>query len=76
MHIQLWDENKDKALKMVKPLYGTAPNRFMNEFFNALDPDSFVDSMKQLMNEDRGNIRLKITVEKININTQIKGSEQ
>ena len=72
MHIQLWDENKDKALKMVKPLYGTAPNRFMNEFFEAVDPDSFMNSMKQLLIEDRGNIRLKITVEKININPSKK----
>lgn len=66
MHIQLWDDNKDKAIKMVKPLMNTAPNRFINEFFDAVDSESFINSIRQLMMEERGNIRLKITVEKIN----------
>lgn len=70
MHIQL--EDKNKALAMVKPLFGAAPNRFINDFWDAVEPDSFIHSMKQLMSEDRGQIRLKITIEKVNINPSKK----
>lgn len=65
MHIEL--EDKQKALDMVSKLYEFKPNYFINKFWDAVEPDSFVQSMKQLMSEDRGNIRLKITIEKVNI---------
>ncbi|MFA5803679.1 MAG: hypothetical protein WC879_03455 [Melioribacteraceae bacterium] len=70
MHIEL--EDKDKALKMVKPLFGSAPNRFINDFWDAVDPESFVNSLKQLMSEERGQVRLKVTIEKLNINQSKK----
>lgn len=68
MHIELWPDNRDKALKMGKAL--GAPNKFINEFFDAIDRDSFIESMQQLMREDHA--QLKITVEKVNINQSKK----
>lgn len=70
MHIQL--EDKDKALKMVQPLGGASPNRFINDFWDAVDRDSFISSMRQLMYEEPGQHRLKITIEKVNIDSSKK----
>lgn len=68
MHIELWPDNRDKALKMTKAL--GAPNKFLNEFFDAVDPGSFMNSMQQLLREEHAH--LKITVEKVNINQSKK----
>jgi hypothetical protein len=62
LHIQLWDVNK--ALDIGNAL--GAPNKFMNDFFGAVDSDSFILSMQQLMREKH--VHLKIVVEKVNIN--------
>jgi hypothetical protein len=68
-HIELWEENKDKMLKAVKPL-NAQPNRHLNQFLDAVDVDNYIESMQTLLREDH--VRLKIVVERINITTQIK----
>jgi len=59
MHIQLWDDNKDKALKMSKAL--GAPNRFLNEFFSRVESNNFIESMQKLLREDHAKIEINIT---------------
>lgn len=58
MHIQLWDDNRDKALKMSKVL--GAPNRYLNEFFSRVESNNFIESMQKLLREDHVKIEISI----------------
>jgi hypothetical protein len=61
MHIELWKENKEKALSMSRAL--GAPNRYINDFLSNIEQDNFVSSMQELLRSDH--VRIRIVVERV-----------
>lgn len=68
MHIELWKENKEKALSMSRAL--GAPNRYINDFLSNIEQDNFVSSMQEFLRSDH--VRIRIVVEKVSQNNQEK----
>lgn len=58
MHIELWESNRDKALQMKNAL--GAPNTFLNQFFDRVDKNNFIETLQQALRE--GHTKLEIII--------------